>query len=486
MSSPEGQSFNDNLNERKIEKVHMNVARDFSYLLKKAGRNALMSKYDLKDVFKLIPARPCDWRLQGFCWGGRYFFKTNMIFGASPSVSNFDRLANTLVEVAIAKSKVPRPYVLRTLDDIPIVAPEGKCYTVMFGMALRGICEKVNVQLAENCPKHMKAFEHTTRGVVLGIGFDSQALEWFLPEEKADRFLAKILDTLHMDFIDLHQMQEVMGVVNDLILMASFMKPFRASGNKLLHLIGVRKDIAVRVSQEFKNDLEKFARLVHMARSGIPLADMPSMPPLFSRQFFSDAAGSNFAMCQGKRVSLNKKGDRGVACIEVAGDSVVWWSEATWPEYFINEARDEKGAYVGSKTTTLEALGVLLPFVTRPESLKGQHVVFTVDNIAVVFGCDSRSVKFNDMATIILRAVHLISLYLGCTVHIMHSPRRTSGWEVLVDNLSRMSSRSAADRNLVRHAEKSRVSGALARWLDNPKEEWELPYILLGEVKKIA
>jgi hypothetical protein len=134
----------------------------------------------------------------------------------------------------------------------------------------------------------------------------------------------------------------------------------------------------------------------------------------------------------------------------------------------------------------LEALGVLLPFVTRPGSLKGQHVVFTVDNIAVVFGWDSRSVKFDDMATIILRAVHLISLYLGCTVHIMHSPRRTSKWEVLVDNLSRMSSRSAADRNLVRQAEKSKVSGALARWLNNPKEGWELPYILLREVKKIA
>jgi hypothetical protein len=28
----------------------------------------------------------------------------------------------------------------------------------------------------------------------------------------------------------------------------------------------------------------------------------------------------------------------------------VWWSEITWPEYFINEARDEKGAFVGSKT----------------------------------------------------------------------------------------------------------------------------------------
>jgi hypothetical protein len=68
MTKPKGFSFNDNLNVIKMEKVHMNVARDFGYLLRESGKGTLMSKYDLKDAFKLIPAKPRDWKLQGFFW----------------------------------------------------------------------------------------------------------------------------------------------------------------------------------------------------------------------------------------------------------------------------------------------------------------------------------------------------------------------------------------------------------------------------------
>jgi hypothetical protein len=467
-----------------MEKVHMNVARDFGYLLAEAGKNSLMSKYDLKDAYKLIPAKPKDWKLQGFSWAGRFFFETNMIFGASPSVSNFDRLANTLVEVAVAKSNVPRKYIIRTLDDIPVVAPAGKNYTVNFGAQLRKICGNVNVKLAENCPKNAKAFEHVQKGIVLGIGFDSRNLTWHLPGEKADRFLSRIIDSQHMDYMDLKQVQSIMGVVNDLTLMCSFMKPYRMSGNKLLHELGTDENKAIRVPEDFKEDLRKFGRLVDIARKGMPICEKPSCPPLFSRVFFSDAAGSHFAVKNGERVNLNTEGDRGVACVEVVNGEVSWWADIMWPKFFLEQAKDEKGAHFGSKTTTLEAIGVLLPFLCSPEELVGQHLTFTVDNIAVVFGWENRCVKFDEAASIVLTAVHLISAFLGSTVHIHHSPRRSSKWEVLVDNLSRISTRSKEDRALLRGARKSVVLGAFWKWLQEPSSDWDLPYILLGEVKK--
>jgi hypothetical protein len=84
MSLPEGVSFNDNLDKSKIEKVKMWIARDFSYTLKDAGKDSRFSKYDFKDAFKNVPARKEDWRLQVFRWLGRYFFETQMIFGATP------------------------------------------------------------------------------------------------------------------------------------------------------------------------------------------------------------------------------------------------------------------------------------------------------------------------------------------------------------------------------------------------------------------
>jgi hypothetical protein len=128
MTNPKGYSFNENLQLTRIEKVHMCTARDFGYKLKETGMGTVISKYDLKDAFKLIPAKPSDWRLQGFCWLGRYFFETNMIFRATPSVSNFDRLGSMLVELAVARSGIPRHYVLRTLDDIPVLGPVGTAH----------------------------------------------------------------------------------------------------------------------------------------------------------------------------------------------------------------------------------------------------------------------------------------------------------------------------------------------------------------------
>jgi hypothetical protein len=309
-------------------------------------------------------------------------------------------------------------------------------------------------------------------------------VQWSLGKEKADKFTRRIIDALHMDYVSLLQLQQVMGVLNDLTLMCTFMKPYKASGNRLLHELGVDKEKLVPITNEFKEDLGRFARVVEVARHGLPIPSRASLPPLFSKKFYSDAAGSHFAMSWGKRVNLNDSQDRGVACIEVAEEKVTWWCCLTWPDSFLNDARDSKGAHYGSKTTTLEVFGVLLPFITVPEQLCGRHLVFTVDNVAVVFGWENKGVKFDDAASIMIRAIHLIASYLGCVVHLEHSPRRTTHWEVLVDNLSRKQTTRFEDRRLVKDAKRSIVRSHLLSWLMDPKEDRDLPYFLLGEVKK--
>jgi hypothetical protein len=371
MSRPEGFSFNDNLREYRMEKVHMGTARSFGYALKEAGRNSLMSKYDLRDAYKLIPARPGDWRLQGFCWGNKFFFETNMIFGAATSVANFDRLGNMLVECAVAKSGIERKYVSRTLDDIPVIAPAGSANTLRFGMALRGICRNANIQLAENCPDKVKAFEHSKQGVVLGIAFDTERMVWALPAKKADKFTRILIDTIHTDFISLNELQKVMGIINDLVLMCPFLKPWRQEGNHLVGEFNQNEEIVLAVPEQLKMDLAVFARMVATARNGIPICGRPAGPPLFCKQFYSDAAGCKFTWVNGSRVNLEVKEDAGVACLLIQEEQVTWWSDLTWPRSFIEQERDEKGALYGSKTATLEAIGVLLPFLAIPEELVG-------------------------------------------------------------------------------------------------------------------
>ena len=117
MSGPKGFSFNDNLDKAKLEKVHMTTAKEFSYSLKESGTDTCFSKYDIQEAYKLVPAKVCDYRLQGFKWLGKFFLETQQTFGAVPSVCNFDRLGNTIAALAAVTGNVPRKNISRTLDD---------------------------------------------------------------------------------------------------------------------------------------------------------------------------------------------------------------------------------------------------------------------------------------------------------------------------------------------------------------------------------
>ncbi len=79
VSSPEGESFNDNVDEFLCEKVQMATARNVSYMIKAAGKDCLLYKTDIKDAYKIVPAKIEDLRLQGFALLGKYFVNQRMM-----------------------------------------------------------------------------------------------------------------------------------------------------------------------------------------------------------------------------------------------------------------------------------------------------------------------------------------------------------------------------------------------------------------------
>ena len=69
-----------------------------------------------------------------------------------------------------------------------------------------------------------------------------------------------------------------------------------------------------------------------------------------------------------------------------------------------------------------------------------------VDNIACIHGWENKSLKGEITASIVIRALHLISSLLGSVIHLRHVPRK-SDWESnLVDRMSRKKSTSLDDR----------------------------------------
>ena len=244
MSGPAGRSFNDNVKEEELEKLHMGTAKQFSYLLREAGKGACFSKFDIRDAYKLVPAKVEDYRLQGFKWLNKYFVEVMMSFGGKPSPCNFDRLGKTKDLLACIQSGTPRYLVPRALDDTPCVAPEGSDMINRFSVEMKKVCEEANIPLVENCPQSEKAFELVT--------------------------------------------------VNDLAQMSPLLKFHKRTGNTFLKSFGGSTNLLKLMPQKLKEDLSVIAKVAEHSINGLPIADRPVKPPLTALYFYTDAAAQAF------------------------------------------------------------------------------------------------------------------------------------------------------------------------------------------------
>ena len=487
MSGPVGRSFNDNVDERKLEKLRMGTAKQFGNAVRKAGENARFSKFDLQDAYKLVPAKKEDFRLQGFRWLGKYFVETQQSFGGKPSPQNFDKLAKTKDLIVCIESGTPRGQVFRALDDSPCIAPAGSGVVEKFSAKMVELCREFNMPLAENCPHAEKAFQLQTRGTVLGVGFDSTSMIWFLAEEKSNKIVRRCLEVKTSSHVSLKQIQKLMGSINDMGQMCQTVKFHRRAGNAFLQSFEGKENIVRMVPAKLKEELNVIAKIAESAKHGLPIAEEQCQPSLSALIFFTDAAGASYTMCQGKR-RYHDNENRGVACIGGACLEEIWgWSKLDWPEGLITGKLDEKGTAFGNKSTMLEAVGMLLPFLCFPEEVKGRHVVFKIDNMAVLFGWYRGYVKNDESASEVLKGVHYLSGLLGTTVHVDHVDRISTDMALLADELSRkeFSSNAKAGQALSR-AEFRPVEGCLVNWLKDPCGKMDLCSELFKEMKSCS
>ena len=184
LSSPKTNSFNDAINPFSIKKIGMSSAKLFGQTIFEAGKNAIITKSDICDAYKLIPGHPSQWNLFGFKWLGKYFYDITTVFGSKSAPANFDALPETLVNIICSQENIPRKWVHRQLDDIPVVSPQNKHFAENFETAYKNLCKTLNIPLAEACPKFEKSFGPSKKGTVLGIEFNTENLTWSLPQEK--------------------------------------------------------------------------------------------------------------------------------------------------------------------------------------------------------------------------------------------------------------------------------------------------------------
>jgi len=471
MSYPKKASFNDNVDTDMVQKLTMSSARQFGQAILQAGQGSIMSKVDMKDAYKLIPAASEDLRLQGFKWLGAYFVETQQIFGAATSPANFDQVAATILTAVCNNCSIPRQLVHRTLDDVACVAPKSKEWCQEFTMKYKNTCAKLGIQLAPICPKQEKAFENTTRGTVLGIKFDTERLAWSLSSEKMEDILSDIFTALNSGHLDLKQMERLNGRLNNLGQMCPFLQAFKRPLNQLLANFKDDYSILLPVSPELASDLKVWAAVAIEAGGWLPIYQEMAHPPLGSVAFTSDAAG-----CTGEEEWT------GVAAIGLDSLDEIWFCcRGKWPSA-IKEGKDEKGADFKSKMTTLELIGLFLPLLCLPSYLAGKNVILKVDNTSVIFGWENKCVKGDVTASALVKALHIVASFLPCRVFVHHSPRVSDKASRLADSLSRASTSREAEEEL--GTTKIRpIPAPLGEWLKNPATDWQLGFKLVDWLK---
>jgi hypothetical protein len=293
VSSPHGDSFNSNVDKFSTESVKMASAKKFSQILLDCGKEAKMSKHDLVAAYKQVPCRVTDLRLQGFQWLGKFFVETRQVFGAKTSVCNYDNLGETLKLLALLECNISPHLVLRQVDDVPSVAPAESTYCEEFSSAHRNICRKLKVKLAENCPLNDKAFEVQVRGKVLGVMFNSTDLTWRLSEKKLTKAKNSVVSALNISKVSLRDWQRLVGRLNDISQLCPFLKNFKGPINEVLAGIpsDAPKDLSLEVSAQAKKDLQVWAGYLWSEHKWLPIPRELLAPPLYCKEFVSDAAG---------------------------------------------------------------------------------------------------------------------------------------------------------------------------------------------------
>ncbi len=153
-----------------------------------------------------------------------------------------------------------------------------------------------------------------------------------------------------------------------------------------------------------------------------------------------------------------------------------------WPKKFITEDRDNKGTRFGDKTATLEQIAFLIPLLLIPECLFNHHIIVRTDNIACVFGHENHLMKKDETASIFIRAVHLISAFLGSKIHIEHLPRCLDWGSETADNLSRERTTGFLETRMLQRWKHLELPSQLLEWLQNPTTDWRIPYKMLQHV----
>ena len=351
----------------------------------------------------------------------------------------------------------------------------------------RNSLRKLNISPAMDDPIHTKAFDCSQDGEVLGIWFDTKSFTWSLPLRKLHLLVKQIRSLAKTtEPHSLREVEIVAGKINYLstlfsplkllfsytmLAMAEYVRNIGDENGKVPNIL--RDEKSFTTTSEMSIDLRMIAAiLVDSHEHPLPLVN-PSRPiPLSSLPIYTDASG---------QLNGNAPPALGVHfpsfnCTYSRAYSL------QFPTDFLLSANGS--GLVANTSSTLEALGLLLPLMLEPHSCAGKDLHVYIDNIAVVFAFNKRR-SDDPLAQTLIRASLFLAGALASRLFVSWVPRRSNRGSVIADDLTHgnFDSFRVGDPHGNGHTLET-FPEPVRCWMANPKYERDLGHRIVDWMKK--
>ena len=486
LKAPPGKSFNEGIPVERLSDwpVTQMTAAQFSKKLLSAGQGAYLGCSDLKDAYKMIPVEMDQRKLQAYQFCGALFIELKLIFGDRLACQYFDKLHYAILHGFVyPKSSFPPVAQGKTVDDIPSVVPSNAKHALdAFVEAYRSSLTLLNIQAAENDPSCTKAFDCAQEGEVLGIRFNACTFTWSLPKDKLYHMVMELRRV--GDPHTKHSLRELESVVGKALYLTQICPPLNTFLGEALFMQaehihelsdegGVISD-SDRDAKVFKTHpdashdmLMLAALLADTYTNPLPIIDTNPTPPLCAVLIHTDASGNILGPtppCLGVYFPTQHMA-------HAAAHSL------PFPTNFLLQSNGS--GLVADTTSTLEAMGLLIPMMIEPHRCVGRDLHFNIDNVSVFYSVKKRR-SHDRLAHTLIRAAYLVSGALACRMFVSWVPRRSDPDSVIADDLTHMDFTTATLQDQFTHTSThAHFPEPISAWMRNPGFDRDLGHKIL-------
>jgi len=464
MSAPRGSSVNDGIDTLMFPAT-MSSIHKWLVALAKAGRGCKIMKIDWADAYKHVHVRPEDIRLQWFSWLGKGFAELCLIFGTSSSVGIYDRAAKVVLQIVLKLSKFSPELVCQHLDDVCAASSAGTMDLEHFESTYRKVAMQVGVQLAPT-DNPDKAFMPCTKGVVLGVSYDTDNWTWSIPEDKLHRLILQIegaISAIHL------KQSEVWSLCGRVLHYAPLVPCGRFNLDYLIEANSVSSDrrYPVLMTAPLKRQLEFWCIMLKVCAGCTSIPEPVAHFPPWTRECYTDAAGG----------SMEGVG-RGAGIV-----SNDWWVYIQWPRKINCGVKAHDGKKLSRKLSALELVGPLVAISAGSEWCRNKPVRVWVDNSGSVQIWKKGYSTRCQLCTTLVKAISTVAAGLGCKFTIEKIRRCSSPGAVMADALSKADfngfRRTVLGASWSLQSEPARVPAPILQWLASPVVDDDLGHKIL-------